>query len=653
MTGERIKTRSSRTRYNQNGNNGFKPVSTFINNTQQLTDLPESDHDITILDALADGIVITDDDGQITYANPHMEILFGWTRQELVGQPIDILLQPESREKHRELFRGYLLQPKGRMLGGGNSLGGLRKDGTTFPIEVSINPYNLNGHIQIISLIRDISRRVMTIDQLQDSLKRFESLYNAFPLPVYVWKYQQDDFFLVDYNHADLPQVNQAVQRLLGRSLRLIWNDDERMPLDIQQCLQERSSFSTEYKGYRVPFTNKVKDLKVTFVFCEPDLVMVIYNDLTRLNNTADELKKLSSAVEQTADAVFITDRNGIIEYANQGFELMTGYPREEAVGNNPRIIKSGQMPAEYFDTLWKTVLAGEVFKSQTINRRQNGEVFIAEQTITPMKAPDGEITHFVSVLKDMTDRIRSQELQTEHRLAGRIQEQLFPRNLPNIPGYDIAGAVFPAKYTSGDYFDFIHLSKHRLGIAVADVCDHSLGSAIVMAKTQAHLRSIMQYETNPRDVLVKLNRQMHPDMPDAMFITMFLAILDPVRHTLENANAGNTPTLILDRDGKILYELKTDGFPVGIFRDMKLKPRVPILLPEGSVCVFLTDGITEAFDPLGEQFGLDGLIGVIQKNIRASASEMIERVREAVQAFSGTSEAADDQTIIVCKRVD
>jgi sigma-B regulation protein RsbU (phosphoserine phosphatase) len=357
--------------------------------------------------------------------------------------------------------------------------------------------------------------------------------------------------------------------------------------------------------------------------------------------------------VEQTADAIFITNRKGVIEYANPGFEQMTGFPRDEVLGSNPRIIKSGQMPVEYFETLWKTVLGGEVFKSQTINRRKNGETFIAEQTITPMKAPDGEITHFVSVLKDMTDRIRSQEMETEHRLAGRIQEQLFPRDIPGIPGYDIAGAVFPAKFTSGDYFDFIRLTKHRLGIVVADVCDHSLGSAIVMAKTQAYLRTIMQYESNPRKILGILNRQMHPDMPESMFITMFLAILDPIRHILENANAGNTPTLIFDREGSVLHELRTDGFPVGIFKDMKLKLTDPIPLPEGSVTVLITDGITESFDPHGRQFGLEGLIAVIQKHIRASAGEMIERVREAVQAFSGISETADDQTIIICKRDD
>ena len=596
--------------------------------------------------------MIVDDTGWIEYANPQLEAMFGWQPLELAGQLVDVLLQPESRQEHRQMLLLYLQQPEARPMGVGSSLTGLHKNGSSFPIEISINPFHIDGRMKIICLVRDTSRQVMTIDQLMASLTRFESLFKAFPLPIYVWKHHEGDFILVDYNYADQPQVNEAITKLLGSSIRLIWSDDNSMAVDIQRCYEEKTSFSREYKGYRVPYTHKVKDLKVTFSFCEPDLVMVIYNDLTRLNSTVDELKKLSSAVEQTADAIFITNRNGVIEYANPGFEQMTGFPREEVVGSNPRIIKSGQMPAEYFATLWKTVLGGEVFKSQTINRRSNGETFIAEQTITPMKAPNGEITHFVSVLKDMTDRIRSQEMETEHRLAGRIQEQLFPRYIPGIPGYDIAGAVFPAKFTSGDYFDFIRLSKNRLGIVVADVCDHSLGSAIVMAKTQAHLRTIMQYESNPRKILGTLNRQMHPDMPESMFITMFLAILDPTRHILEHANAGNTPTLIFDREGSVLHELRTDGFPVGIFKDMKLLPKDPILLPEGSVTVLLTDGFTEAFDPTGEQFGLERLIGVIQRNIRSSANEMIVRVREAVQAFSGTSETADDQTIIICKRV-
>lgn len=494
--------------------------------------------------------------------------------------------------------------------------------------------------------------QVETAENLRNSLARFQSLFKAFPLSVYVWQCQENDFILVDYNDADQPAINAVIRKFLGRGIRFMYPQGDRMLADIECCYQEKRTFSREYKSYRVPYTHQVKDLNVTYVFCHPDLVMVIFNDMTELHSTVEELRQLSSAVEQTADAVFITNKDGIIEYANLGFEQMTGFARAEVVGNNPRIMKSGQMPLEYYQTLWQTILDGIPFRSQTVNRRRNGEMFIAEQTITPMKNPEGEITHFVSVLKDMTDRIRSQEMETEHQLAGKVQKQLFPIHTPEIPGYEIAGAVFSARHTSGDYFDYVSMPGDNLGIVVADVCDHGLGSALIMAKTQAHLRSIMHYESNPRIVLRELNYQMQPDLLDSMFITMSLGILDPQHHQLEYANAGNTPTFILDQDGEIIHELRTDGLPIGLFQDLVLRQRETIQLPPGSVTVFLTDGFHEAFDENGRQFGFPRLLDVIRSSHLASAQEIIDRVSGAVLEFSGSVEQTDDQTIVVCKRV-
>ncbi len=121
-------------------------------------------------------------------------------------------------------------------------------------------------------------------------------------------------------------------------------------------------------------------------------------------------LKKLSHAVEQAADMVFITDPNGVIEYVNPAFEQLTGYTMQDVRGNTPRILKSGLQDKAFYAKLWQTIKAGEVFRAEAVNRRKNGKLYHVEQTITPIRDERGNITHFVSNCKDVTARKQAEE---------------------------------------------------------------------------------------------------------------------------------------------------------------------------------------------------------------------------------------------------
>lgn len=122
------------------------------------------------------------------------------------------------------------------------------------------------------------------------------------------------------------------------------------------------------------------------------------------------ETKKLSSVVEQTADSVYICDRDGVIEYVNHAFEEITGYTRDEAIGQTPRLLKSGQHPQEFYKDLWDTILAGKVYRSQLINRKKDGRLYYELKTITPIKDAQKNITHFVSTGRDITELKQAEE---------------------------------------------------------------------------------------------------------------------------------------------------------------------------------------------------------------------------------------------------
>jgi two-component system, cell cycle sensor histidine kinase and response regulator CckA len=147
-----------------------------------------------------------------------------------------------------------------------------------------------------------------------------------------------------------------------------------------------------------------------------------------RRQQTEDTLRKLSRAVEQSADLVMITDRAGLIEYVNPAFELLTGYSPGELMGQNPRVLRSGQQTPELYKELWQTILSGNVFRCTMVNRKKNGDVFVAEKTITPLRDGQGTITHFISNDRDITDRRRmedqlqqAQKMDAIGRLAGGV----------------------------------------------------------------------------------------------------------------------------------------------------------------------------------------------------------------------------------------
>ena len=124
---------------------------------------------------------------------------------------------------------------------------------------------------------------------------------------------------------------------------------------------------------------------------------------IAQCEDAALALKKLSSAVEQTADHVIITNQEGVIEYVNPAFEKLTGFSQAEAIGKTPRIVKSGRMEPGFFEKLWKTILAGKVFRADFINRKKSGELYYEEKIITPIRNDRGRITHFVSTGRDIT----------------------------------------------------------------------------------------------------------------------------------------------------------------------------------------------------------------------------------------------------------
>ncbi|HSB80264.1 MAG TPA: PAS domain S-box protein [Candidatus Methylomirabilis sp.] len=143
---------------------------------------------------------------------------------------------------------------------------------------------------------------------------------------------------------------------------------------------------------------------------------------LAEQEEAQESLRKLSSAVEQTADSVFIVNRDGVIEYVNASFETLTGFSREEALGETRRLVRSGEHDKQFYEHLWEKLLSGEVFRGVFVNRKKDGELYYEESTITPLRNGRGNITHFVAAGRDITQRKRTEEAL--RRLNERLEKE-------------------------------------------------------------------------------------------------------------------------------------------------------------------------------------------------------------------------------------
>jgi phosphoserine phosphatase RsbU/P len=379
---------------------------------------------------------------------------------------------------------------------------------------------------------------------------------------------------------------------------------------------------------------------------------MVVFKDITEFYRARDKIEiyeRLHSALEQTADSVVITNRRGIIEYVNPAFETTTGFSPKEAIGNTPQLLKSGKQDAAFYRNLWNQILKGQPFRGTIVNKRKDGSLYWAQQTITPMRDRDGNITHFVSVLKDITDLIQRKEQEARLLLAREVQQRFYGV-VAEVPGFDIAGAAYPAEETGGDYFDFIELSDGRLCIAVGDVCGHGIGTALVMAETRAYLRAFAKVSTDLAVIMSHVNQSLAPDLESGHFVTLFLGCLDRHKKTLTYASAGHVPGFLIGRSGEVESTLGATGQPLGLFEDSKYSFDMISLSEPGQVLLLPTDGITESMAPDGCPFGIEQTVTYIGAHMKESAQQIAEGLYKAVKLHTADQPQLDDITAVVLK---
>jgi sigma-B regulation protein RsbU (phosphoserine phosphatase) len=235
-------------------------------------------------------------------------------------------------------------------------------------------------------------------------------------------------------------------------------------------------------------------------------------------------------------------------------------------------------------------------------------------------------------------------------QLARLIQRKLYPTRAPALKSFDLAGAVFPADATCGDYLDYIPMGSGRLGIAVGDVSGHGFGPALLMAETRAYLRSLAKSTRDLRKILQRLNQFLHRDTELERFVTLMLVVIDPRRRSLTYSSAGHVPGFVLDGSGVPRRVLESTSVPLGIFRDAPVDVSPEIPLEDGDLFVLLTDGVMEAENERGEFFEQDRALDLVAELRGQPSRRIVTGLYKAVESFRSPGPRGDDVTAVVGK---
>jgi sigma-B regulation protein RsbU (phosphoserine phosphatase) len=389
----------------------------------------------------------------------------------------------------------------------------------------------------------------------------------------------------------------------------------------------------------------------------EPTRVVGTHVDIDERKQAETLLRRQSAALDAAADGILITDSDGKILWVNPAFSTLTGYSFEEAVGENPQVLKSDVHDRAFYQHMWQTIGDGHVWSGEIVNKRKDGSLYTEEMSITPVRDDEGEIVNYVAIKRDITER---KEMEAEldkarHRMedelnVGReIQMSMLPLIFPPYPRrgeFDVFAMLEPAREVGGDFYDFFLIDDEHFCLCVGDVSGKGVPAALFMAVTKTLIKSRASNDYSPASILTHVNKEISSNNDASMFVTIFLAILNLNSGKLLYSNAGHNPPYIRRVDGELVRLDHRHGPVIGAVEELVYGQDEGVL-ERGDLLFTYTDGVTEAMDEgqsLYDERRLASCLSSLESN---SAEASVHSVLADVRGFQGEAEQADDITIL------
>ena len=262
----------------------------------------------------------------------------------------------------------------------------------------------------------------------------------------------------------------------------------------------------------------------------------------------------------------------------------------------------------------------------------------------------DRTLDHLVMWREALESRDKLVALQNELDLASKMQQSILPTEFPESPNHQIFANMEPARDVGGDFFDIVPLTEGRIGLVIADVSGKGVPAALFMMSSRTLLKGAAIGALDPAKVLWEVNTLLHEDNEASMFVTVIYAVFDPASGEFTYANGGHNPPLIVHADGGSTLLSQPGGLVLGMMPDIVYHTDSVTLSP-GDICVLYTDGVTEAENDRGEQFGVERLQEIFVGSPPRDAKEANAAIFQAVRAFAADTPQFDDITCLTLYR--
>ena len=261
------------------------------------------------------------------------------------------------------------------------------------------------------------------------------------------------------------------------------------------------------------------------------------------------------------------------------------------------------------------------------------------------------QATIAIETARSHAEALKRLQLEHELQVAREFQASLMPTELPQVAGWDFGVLWQPAHTVSGDFYDFVNVESETLqGLVIADISDKGMPAALFTALARSTIRASVTTACCPADWMTHANRVLWRDTVNGMFVTLCYAQVEPESNEMVYVNAGHNPPLWFHHADSTLIPLTRTGIALGVDEERNFQQR-SIHLDERDFVLLYTDGVIEAANSRGEEFGLDRLCQFILDNQTASAAEMLDTLRKTLSAFIGVASQFDDMTAVVVKR--
>jgi PAS domain S-box-containing protein len=371
------------------------------------------------------------------------------------------------------------------------------------------------------------------------------------------------------------------------------------------------------------------------------------------------ELRLLRTLLDLQPDFFYVHDHDMRYRYANRAAADYFGLPKEQLVGKLLAEVEADPQQAAFYVEVCKGIMAGGVPRLTTDLplRLRDGSLRYVRQYDVPHRDPETGRPMLFGLSRDITaerqlvdERVRRERAEGELEVARVVQRSILPRVPLDAGAFEVAGASVPSHYAAGDFYDWWTTPEGESLVCLGDVSGHGIGPAILAAACKAYARTLLRGRGELRAAMRRLNAAVAGELSDGRFITFVAVELDAERHALSVLSAGHGPVLVYTAGDGAIAELPSHGLPLGIDAGEPFDPPVAISMAPGDALLVLSDGIPEARDKGGREFGMANVLDVVRSNAGADAATLAGALTDAAVRFGGAQSAADDVTAVIIR---